>query len=160
FSWRDLRLPAAALAVTAGVVGWYFVFVTPNPKEDWIPPHDRMPVVTIEGDKVHVKNVRNFTRRTGTDFTPGYYERTYDLNALNSMYFAKSPIFDLRPVAHVWVGFGFSDGQHICVSVEARGVKERPFGMFRSMFRQFQLIYVVGDERDVIGLRGAIRQSE
>jgi hypothetical protein len=44
--------------------------------------------------------------------------------------------------------------------VEARGVKERPFGLFRSMFRQFQLIYVVGDERDVMGLRAVARQSE
>jgi hypothetical protein len=58
------------------------------------------------------------------------------------------------------VSFGFSDGQHVAISVEARGVKERPFGLFRSLFRQFQLIYVVGDERDVVGLRGAVWKNE
>jgi hypothetical protein len=158
--WREIRWSVAALAVTAAVAGWYFGFVTPNPNEAWIPQHDRTPVVTFEGDKVHVKNVRNFTWRTGTDFTPMYHDRVYDLNALNSMYFVKSPIFNLRPVSHVWVSCGFSDGQHVSISVEARGVKERPFGMFRSMFRQFQLIYVVGEERDVVGLRGAVWQNE
>jgi hypothetical protein len=158
--WRELRRSMAALAVTAVVAVWYFGFVTPKPNEEWTPQHDRMPVVTIEGDKVRVSNVRNFTWRTATDFTPGYYDRTYDLNALNSMYYVISPIFDLHAVAHVWVSFGFSDGQFVSISVEARGVKERPYGLFRSMFRQFQLIYVVGDERDIVGLRGNIWQNE
>jgi hypothetical protein len=158
--WREIRRSAAALAVTAMVAFWYFGFVLPNRHEEWIPQHEQMPVVTFEGDKVHVQNVRNFNWRTATDFTPAYYDRTYDLNALNSMYYVISPIFDLRAVAHVWVSFGFSDGQYVSISVEARGVKERPFGLFRSMFRQFQLIYVVGDERDIIGLRGAVWENE
>jgi hypothetical protein len=158
--WREVRRSAAALAVTAAVATWYFGFVTPNPNEDWTPQHSRIPHVEIEGDKVRVSNVRNFTWRTATDFTPGWYDRVYDVNAIESMYFILSPIFDLRPVSHVWVSFGFSDGQHVSVSVEARGVKERPFGFFRSMFRQFQLMYVVGDERDVVGLRGAAWRNE
>jgi hypothetical protein len=119
-----------------------------------------MPYVEIVGDKVHVRDVRNFTWRSRTDFTPGWYDRVYDLNALTSVYFALSPIFDLEPVAHVWVCFGFSDGQHVAVSVEARGVQGRPYSLLRSMFRQFQLIYVIGDERDVVGLRGAIWKNE
>jgi hypothetical protein len=112
------------------------------------------------GDKVHVRDVRDFTWRTESDFTPAYHDRVYDMNALSSMYFVLSPIFDLEPVAHVWVCFGFSDGQHVAISVEARGVNGRPFGLFPSMFRQFQLIYVVGEERDVVGMRGVARKAE
>jgi hypothetical protein len=158
--WRETRRSLAALGVTAAVAVWYFGFVRPGPDEDWVAKHARMPHVEFVGDKVHVSNVRNFTWRGEADFTPGYYDRVYDLNTISTMYYVLSPIFDLRWVAHVWVCFGFSDGQHVAVSVEARGVKERPFGLFRSMFRQFQLIYVIGDERDVVGLRGAIRGSE
>jgi hypothetical protein len=158
--WRELRRSTAALITTALVAVWYFGFVRPDPNEDWTPQHAQMPHVEIVGDKVHVSNVRNFTWRTGSDFTPGYCDRVYDVNALTSMYYALSPIFELDAVAHVWVCFGFSDGQHVAVSVEARGVKERPYGLLRSMFRQFQLIYVVGEERDVIGLRGAIWKNE
>ncbi|HZY89999.1 MAG TPA: DUF4105 domain-containing protein [Gemmataceae bacterium] len=157
--WRDLRWSLAALAVTAAVAVWYFGFIKPNPNEDWIVKHSRMPHVEIVGDKVHISNVRNYTWRTPTDFTPGYEDRVFDVSALDSMYFALSPIFDLEPVAHVWVCFGFSDGQHVAVSVEARGVNGRPFGLFPSLFRQFQLIYVIGDERDVVGLRGVARKA-
>jgi hypothetical protein len=157
--WRETRRSLAALAVTAAVVVWYLAFIKPNPNEDWITKHSRMPHVEVVGDKVHVSNVRNYTWRTPTDFTPGYEDHVYDVSALDSMYFVLSPIFDLEPVAHVWVGFGFADGQHVAVSVEARGVNGRPFGLFPSLFRQFQLIYVIGEERDVVGLRGVAREA-
>jgi hypothetical protein len=158
--WREVRRSVAALAVTAVVAVWYLGFVKPKPDEDWIPKHARMPHVEIEGDKVHVRDVRDFTWRTEADFTPAYHDRDYDVSKLNSMYFVLSPIFDLEPVAHVWVGFGFSDGQHVAISVEARGVNGRPFGLFPSMFRQFQLIYVIGEEPDVVGMRGVARKAE
>ncbi len=157
--WHECRRSLTALVVTAVVAVWYFGLVRPNPNEDWIPKHARMPHVEVVGDKVHVRNVRNFTWRTPTDWTTGYEDRVYDVSALSSMYFVLSPIFDLEPVAHVWVCFGFADGQHVAVSVEARGVNGRPFGLFPSLFRQFQLIYVIGDERDVVGLRGVARQA-
>jgi hypothetical protein len=157
--WRETYRSLAALGVTAAVATWYFGFITPNPNEDWITKHAKMPHVEIVGDKVHVGNVRDFTWHSPTDFTPHYEDRVYDVGALSSTYFVISPIFDLEPVAHVWVCFGFSDGQHVAVSIEARGINGRPFGLLPSMFRQFQLIYVVGDERDVVGLRGVARQA-
>jgi hypothetical protein len=159
FSWRTLPRTATALALSAIVAVWYFGFVRPH-DEKWAPIHARMPHVEIKDDKVYVDNVRNFTWQSPTDFTPGYYDRVYDLNALNSMYFLVSPIMGLDPVAHVWVCFGFSDGQYVAVSVEARGVKDRPYGLLRSLFRQFQLIYVIGDERDIVGLRGRIWKND
>jgi len=56
----------------------------------------------------------------------------------------------------VFVCFGFSDGKFVAVSVEGRRAKGHPYAFIPSLFRQYQLIYVVGDERDVLGLRGAI----
>jgi len=153
--WRTV----AALTAAAAAAVWFFVFTVPDPNEDFITKHARKVSVRFEGDKVYVDNVRDIDWRTADDYTPRYHNRVYDLNLLNSMYFCKSPILDLEPVAHVWVSFGFADGQHVSISVEARGVKERPFGLFRSMFRQFQLIYSVGEERDIAGLRGAVWQN-
>jgi len=66
------------------------------------------------------------------------------------------PLAEFDGVAHVFVCFGFSDGQHVAVSVEGRRVEGRPYRVIASMFRQYQLIYVIGDERDVVGKRGAI----
>ena len=156
--WKEKYRTTAALSITALFAVWYLGFVSPDPNQDWAPEQARMPIVTIEGDKIHVKDVRNFTWHSATEFTPGFYERVYDLSKLNSMYYvvAPIPIKDMKFVAHVFVCFGFSDGQHVAVSVEGRRVKGRPYRLIPSLFRQYQLIYVVGDERDVVGLRGAI----
>ena len=85
-AWPDKRLSTLALIVTAGVMIYFFGFVTPRQDQEWAPEHARKPTVRIEGDTVHVGNVRNFTWHSATDFTPGFYDRTYDLQALNSMY--------------------------------------------------------------------------
>jgi hypothetical protein len=72
------------------------------------------------------------------------------------MYYVVASMPKWEGVAHVFVCFGFSDGQAVAVSVEGRREEGRPYRLIPSMFRQFQMIYVIGDERDVVGLRGAI----
>lgn len=158
-NWRVAWRSLAALAVTAATAVWYFGFVQPDPNQDWAPEHSRVPLVKIDGDKVHVQNVRNFTWRTRSDFTPGFYDRVYDLNTIDSLHYVVVPLGQLDGLAHVFVCFGFSDGQHVAVSVEGRRVNGIPYRAIASMFRQYQLLYVIGDERDVVGLRGAIWQQ-
>jgi len=84
--WRDWKFLAGAI-IAAAVAVWYFGFVVPDPDQVWAPDHARMPQVEIDGDLVHVKDVRNFTWRSATDFTPAYYDRTYDLSKISSMYY-------------------------------------------------------------------------
>src|SRR5262249_34872961 len=48
--WREIRYSITALVVTAVVAVWYFGFVTPNPDQEWIPKHARMPHVEVVGD--------------------------------------------------------------------------------------------------------------
>jgi hypothetical protein len=155
-AWSDKRRTTVALAAAAAVAVYYFGFVTPDVNVEWSPEQARHPHVTIDGDLIHVENVRNFTWRSRTDFTPGFYERTYDLKKLNSMYYVVAPMPGLDAVAHVFVCFGFSDGQTVAVSVEGRRRLGQSYQLIPSMFRQLQLMYVVGDERDVVGLRGAV----
>jgi uncharacterized protein DUF4105 len=154
--WQAKRRSTVSLVAAACVAVYYFWFVVPDPNQKWAPEQGEMPHVEIVGDKVHVSNIRNFTWRSPTDFTPGYYERVYDLNKINSMYYVVVPLPTFDGVAHVFVCFGFSDGQHVAVSVEGRRIKDIPYQLIPSLFRQYQLIYIVGDERDVVGLRGAI----
>lgn len=154
-SFRNLRWTFASLGIGVATIGW-FASMTPDPNQDWAPEHSRVPIVTIEGDKVRVENVRNFTWRSRTDFTEGFYDRTYDMNRINSVYYVVVPLAEFDGVAHVFVCFGFSDGQHVAVSVEGRRVQGIPYRVLPSMFNQYQLIYAVGDERDVVGLRGGV----
>ncbi|MFO0948309.1 MAG: DUF4105 domain-containing protein [Planctomycetota bacterium] len=154
--WRSKRFSASALVVTLAVSIFYFGFVVPDPNVEWAPEQARHPVVEFDGDKVRISNIRNFTWRTATDFTPGWYDREYDLNKLETMYYVVVPLPMFNGVAHVFVCFGFSDGKSVAVSVEGRRMKGQRYELIPSMFRQFQLVYVVGDERDVVGIRGAV----
>ncbi|MGH7243194.1 MAG: DUF4105 domain-containing protein [Phycisphaerales bacterium] len=151
---RPIWILAAIAALSVGV--WYFGFVHPNPSLIWAPEHARMPRVTIEGDLVHIDDVRNFTWRSRSDYTPGFYSRTYDVSKIATMYYVVAPMKSLDAVAHVMLCFAFSDGQAVTISVEGRRVWGVPYALVPSLFRQFQLIYVIGDERDVVGVRGAI----
>ena len=154
--WREKCFTTLAIALTAVSAVYYFGFIRPDNDQMWALEQDRKPVVTISGDKVHVQNVRNFTWRSDTDFDVGWYERTYDLNKVDSMYYVVASMANWEAVAHVFVCFGFSDGQNVAISVEGHRLKGRAYGPISSMFRQFQLIYIIGDERDVVGLRGAV----
>ena len=154
--WSDKRASTAAMLATIVVAVYYFGFVTPDPNQNWAPEHARVPEVDVLGDEVHVHDVRNFKWRTATDFTPDFYDRVYDVSKINSMYYVVAPMPIWDGVAHVFVCFGFTDGQHVAVSVEGRRVVDRPYRIIPSLFRQYQLLYVVGDEQDVLALRGAI----
>jgi hypothetical protein len=154
--WKGKWRTTCSLLASVLVAIYFFGFVTPDTNVEWSPEQARHPIVEIDGDRIHVQNVRNFTWRSPTDFTPGFYDRTYDLSKLNSMYYVVAPMPGLDAVAHVFVCFGFSDGQTVAVSVEGRRRLGQPYQLIPSMFRQLQLMYVVGDERDVVGLRGAV----
>lgn len=154
------RYTLASLTAVALVGVYYFGFVTPDPNQNWVTEQSRMPVVDVVDDKVYVQHARNFTWRTATDFDVKFYDRVYDVSKINSMYYVVAPMPVWDGVAHVFVSFGFTDGQHVAVSVEGRRVVGKPYRLIPSLFRQYQLIYVVGDERDVLGLRGAIWKKQ
>lgn len=158
--WRAQRISLVAMGISVLVAALFFTLVRPDPNLNWAADHAHHPQVTFSGDIVTVKNFRNFTWRTSTDFDPKWEERTYDLSTITSMYYVVVPIRQIAGVAHVFVCFGFSDGQHVALSVEGRRVVGRPYRVIQSMFRQYQIIYVIGDERDVVGLRGAVWKNE
>ena len=89
-------------------------------------------------------------------FTPAYDDRAYDLDKLESVWFIVTPFSThWRGPAHTFVSFGFSDSQYVAISVEARREPGESYGPLTGLFKQFELIYVIGDERDLIGSRAA-----
>jgi hypothetical protein len=103
--------------------------------------------------------VRNFSYRTETDFDPHWETRTYDLNQLRSVdliavYWAG------KAIAHIMVSFGFGDKDYLAVSIETRKEKGESYSTLAGFFRQYELYYVVADERDVIGVRTTYRQPQ
>ena len=97
------------ILLIAGVFAW--VSSRPSHERAWRPEQAVLPRVTIDGGRVHVRNVRDFTYRSTDDFTAGYRERTYELDRIETLWFGLSPFTrDWRGPAHAFLSFGFADG--------------------------------------------------
>jgi hypothetical protein len=151
--WRTLL---AFIVVFAALVTWYYS-LSPSNDRQWAPEVAVLPVATVNGNLVEIKNIRNFDYRTETDFTPRYYDKTFDLGKLESADLI-SVHWGSPAIAHVMVSFGFAGDDFVVFSIEMRKEKNEPGSMLRSCFRKYELIYVVADERDVIRLRTNYRQ--
>jgi Domain of unknown function (DUF4105) len=104
-----------------------------------------------------VHDIRNFDYRTETDFTPAYYDRTFDLRKLDSEDLLA--VYWMGPaIAHLFLSFGFGE-DHLAISIEARKEQGEGYSSVKGFFRQYELVYVVADERDVIRLRTNYRKD-
>jgi hypothetical protein len=153
---QRFALPVFAVALAAIAVWWGGL--RPSNERDWQPEVARLSYATVEGDLVTVHNIRNFDYRTETDFTPAYYDRTYDLKKLDSADLVA--VYWMGPaIAHLLLSFGFGD-DHLAISIEARKEKGEGYSSAKGFFRQYELYYVVADERDVIRVRTTYRQPQ
>jgi hypothetical protein len=153
---RQRRMRAAAIALMAGVVAWWLT-IAPSGDRDWRPEVAVMPRAFIEGDHVRITGVRNFDR-SRNDFTVHYEEREVDLSHLTGLDFFVS-YWSEGPVAHTFVSFIFDNAAPLSISIETRPEVGRGFEPVASMFKQFELIYVVGEERDLVGVRAIHRRE-
>ena len=155
---RNLRTLLIFAGLFLVVFAWYHS-IRPSNDRNWRPEVAIMPRVIIDGDRVRIKNVRNFDYRTADDFTVRYEEREVSLSHLTSVDFFVS-YWMPGPVAHTFLSFNFDNAPPVCISIEARPVIGRGFEPVASIFKQFGLIYVVGEERDVVRVRTNFRHED
>jgi hypothetical protein len=155
---RRHRAPALAVFAMAFLaVLLYWRTIEPSNERDWAPEVARLPHATVAGDLITLHDIRNFDYRTETDFTPAYYDRTFDLRRLDALDVVTS--YWMGPaIAHVFLSFGFGD-EHLAVSVEARKERGEGYSSVQGFFKRYELIYVVGDERDLIRVRTNYRRD-
>jgi Domain of unknown function (DUF4105) len=154
---RDRRAPAIFAVLYLGVVAWW-VSISPSHDRNWRPEVAVMPRAIIDGDRVRLTGVRNFDYRSRNDFTVRYEEREVWLSHLTALDFYVSYFME-GPVGHTFVSFIFDNAPPLSISIETRPEVGEGFAPVASMFKQFELIYVVGDERDLVGVRANHRQE-
>jgi hypothetical protein len=154
---RWLRAPALLILV---FLIW-FLAQRPSLDRDWQPGLDRLPRAEFQGDTVHIQNVRNFRTQPDHSRLARYEDRTYDLSQVESLWYILS-IFNgdgWRGPAHSMLSFGFADGRFLVVSVEARKEVGEDYSVWLGAVRRFEMMYVVGDERDMLLDRCAFRDD-
>jgi hypothetical protein len=133
--------------------------ILPRNDRDWYPDVARLPRAVIEGSRMTIENLRNFDYRTETDYTERWETRTYDLDKLRGvdmfLFYWGSTL-----IAHTITSWDFGGGQHLAISIETRKEKGEFYSAVRGFFRQYELYYVVADERDVVRLRTNYRGDQ
>jgi hypothetical protein len=141
----------------AAVLAWY-LRLRPSNGHQWEVEYARAPVATRDGNLVHVTNIRDFRYRNRADPIPAWYDATYDIDTLTGVDLVCS-YWTGPSIAHVFLSFGFADGRHLAVSVETRRRRGQEYSAIAGFFRHYQLIFVIADERDLIGVRTDIRRE-
>ena len=140
------------------VLGWWFTLRPPQ-NADWQPDVSRTASAEINGDTVTFRNVRLCDYRAEFDYSCQWQTRTVNLNDLRGMDLFVD-YWGSPWIAHTILSFDFGNNNRIAFSIEARKRVGQEYSAIRGFFRQFTLITIVSDERDVVRLRTNYRKGE
>jgi len=131
----------------------------PSNERHWSPDQQRLAHAIVRYPAVRVEDVRNFTYGDDGSYKPRYETRQYDLRELDSVWFVVERFGSVPGIAHTFLSFGFGD-EFLAVSVEVRKEQGETYSALKGLFREYEIMYVVADERDLIGLRTNIRKDQ
>jgi Domain of unknown function (DUF4105) len=154
---RRPRMYVIVIALLLGVAVWWII-IPPSHDRPWRPEVAVMPRAFVDGDRVRLTGVRNFDYRSRNDFTIRYEEREVQLSHVTALDFYVS-YFMPGPVGHTFLSFIFDNAPPLSISIETRPEVGESFAPIASLFKQFELIYVVGDEHDLVGVRANYRHE-
>ena len=149
---------AIVFGAFAIVLSWWFT-LKPSNDGAWQPDVTQTAWADINGDEITFHNVRNCDYRTDTDFTPHWETRVVRLSQITGMDVAID-YWGSPWISHPIVSFQFADALPLCFSIETRKTIGETYSAIRGFYRQYTLIYVVADERDVIRVRTNYRRGE
>ena len=138
----------------------WILTVCPSNDREWPEELARTPSATFDGDRVTIRNIRDFRYRSPEDFDARYYDKTFDLGKLNSADLVICYWDGNTAIAHTMLSFGFEGQDYVCLSVETRKEKGEVWGGLPGIYKQFEVIYILGDERDLINLRTSYRKED
>jgi hypothetical protein len=152
------RTGVAAAGAFALGLGVFWAQAASNDRS-WSPDVARLPWAEFRGDMVTVHDIRSCRYRSQTDYDVAWRSDTFDLSRLRGVdlfhVFWGSP-----SIAHTMLSFGFDDGRQLCLSVETRREQGETYDAVKGFFRQYELIYVFGDETDLVKLRTNFRGEQ
>lgn len=153
--WRALGVMMGGFVV---VLAWWLT-INPSADRAWQPDVARRARADIQGDDVTLHDVRNCDYRSETDYTPHWETRVVHLSKLTGLDLAIS-YWGSPWIAHPIASFQFTDSLPLAISIETRKAEGQSYSVIAGLYRQYELIYLAADERDVIRLRTNYRKGE
>ncbi len=163
------------VVVTYTILG---IFTSPLNTRDWSIDQSVLPYAEISATSsnlIHIKNIRNYSYTSTSEYTPNYYDKTFDLSKLKKVYYIVEPFTGFKGSAHTFLSFEFesvasttvsstnsiaTSNDFLTVSVEIRKEKGESFSALKGLFNQYEIMYVLADERDAVKLRTNFRKDD
>lgn len=129
-----------------------YILSTASNNKNWSVDQQVLPYALFKDNTVEIKNIRNFTYTSTKKYIPKYYDKIFNVDKIQTLFFAVEP-FAQFAAAHTFLSFGFENGEYVAISVESRRKKGEGFSPLKGVMRKYELIYIIADEKDAIGLR-------
>jgi hypothetical protein len=161
-----LRDPAALVAVPqppptpAALVAELAESRRPRQDRDWKPTHAVLAYAEMNRRGATIHNVRRCRWDSESDVAIRYDDWTFRWDDVVALDFVVVPFQDAPLLAHTMFSFALADGRQLVASVEARLERGETYSAVAGAARRFELIYVLGDEQDLLGLRGEVRRDD
>lgn len=150
------------IVIVIGIVHFALVLLfQPSHDRDWELGHEQMPYIlySATSSEITIENYRDFNWTDVKSADVVYKTETFDLNKMTGVDVFISHFADFEGMAHIFLSFGFSDGKRAVVSLETRREADEKFSPVLGLLRQFEIIYVVGSEEDIVGVRTGHRKE-
>jgi hypothetical protein len=155
FTWLALGIGFAQFAAVA--IWW--CSIKPPKTRDWQPDVAQTAWTERNGDKVTIYNLRNFDYQPGAPPQQRWETKVVDLSDLQAVDLFIN-FWGSTLICHPIVSFQFGPTEHVAISVETRMAEGQSYSTIRGFFKQYALIYIVADERDVVRVRTNYRHEQ
>lgn len=155
------NIQRSVFAIVVIIVLWLLIswaLRTPSNDREWTNDQTILPYAEFHDESITVRNIRNFEYHSRDTYTANYYDKTFRIDEIVSVDYIVEPLASVA-AAHTLLSFGLSDGSRIAISVEIRKEQGEEFSPTMGTFREYELMYVVVDERDALGLRAIYREN-
>jgi Domain of unknown function (DUF4105) len=150
---RYRRAVLVYAAIYAMLLVWW-ASINPSNDKAWAAAVAHGVTGSLDGDRLTVQNVRNFSWDSETNFVERWEQRTYDLLKLQSLDLYL--VYWMGPaIAHTIMSFGFQDGRYLDFSIEVRRIRGQDYSAIAGFFKKNEIVYIGADERDLLTLRKA-----
>lgn len=134
-------------------------YIKPSNNRDWNPDQEILQHAKITEEEVTIYNIRNFVYASTTSYTKNYYDKTFKLDDIKKVWYVVEPFSGIPGSAHTFLSFEFKNNNFVSISIEIRKQKGEAYHPIKGLFNQYELMYVIADERDVIKLRSNYRKD-
>lgn len=135
------------------------LFTKASNNRNWNEDQNTLAYADINSNSVFIHNIRNFRYESETEYKKDYYDKKFDLEKIKSVWYIVEPFSGIPGSAHTFLSFEFENQEFVAISVEIRKEKNESFNPIKGLFNQYEIMYVIADENDVIKLRSNFRKD-